>query len=610
MHLVQKHNSFLRRIAPFLAAIALSGSLAILAACESDTEPTATPPTAETEPRIAPTDAPISKESRIQPPKPTFTPTFTVTSTFTPIATATSTPTNTPTPEPTATFTPEPTPTPTSVPTATPAPTDTPAPEPTATLTPEPTPTSTPTSTQIPVPTDTPTPEPTATPEPIPTDTPTPEPTPTPSPEPTATPTFTPSPEPTATPTPFPTATPLPTATPTITPTPTPEPVSDLTIKWTFQTKSTGTGPIRAIVPNITVHEGIVYVGSKDRKFYALYAATGEVRWERNVGSEVRAGAVVSEDGSVVYFGTVSEGLFALDTEDGSIQWEYNNDDFRSFDVRPTLYENTLIAPNDDGRIYAFDADPESENEGELLWVYPKPPRKELDDFSEAGLAYNDAFYIGNYDGTLHGITISTGLPNGSARLDGDDMPYYDKGRDDPPEPLRSAIVRSGADIYFGNDGEEIIKYTTRIRWAYSTERPVRGDVAATESIVVAADLSGAIYALNPDERKSEYKNKNDDYKTPERLWWQYTDPPEGYREARVIGGPVIAGQWVFVIDQFGMLYMLDIERGKAEYKLDLWSGESPCVLCKSSPAVAGDMLFAGTQDGTIVGVQLPEIEP
>ena len=32
---------------------------------------------------------------------------------------------------------------------------------------------------------------------------------------------------------------------------------------------------------------------------------------------------------------------------------------------------HVLIAPSADGRIYAFDADPESDTEGEVLWVYP-----------------------------------------------------------------------------------------------------------------------------------------------------------------------------------------------------------------------------------------------
>ena len=614
---MQKYGSWARRGILFALAIVLSGAFALMIACTSDRETeTAIVETREPEVKAVTTgtQSASAADDEITPQRPlrfTRTPTFTVTSTFTATATHTPVPTDTPSPEPTPTHTPTsmptytPVPTPTDTPTPIPIPTETPVP-PTSTSSPTATPTltATPTYSATPLPTDTPLP--TATPTPEPTIAPTPEPTATFTPTPFPTPTVEPSPTSTPTLTPEPTAIPSPTPTPTITPTPTPEPVADLTLRWTFQTESTGTGPIRAIVPDVTVHDGIVYVGSKDDKFYAIYAATGEVRWVRNVSSDVTTGAVVSEDGSIVYFGTNSEGLLALETEDGSIRWEYNPDSIRSFNVRPTIYENVLIAPNDDGRIYAFDADPESEKEGELKWVYPNPPRKELDQFEEAGIAHDDAFYIGNDDGTLHGITISNGLPNGSARLRGNQMPYYDPGSDDPPELLRTAIVRSGTDIYFGNDGREIIKYTgNRIRWVYNTERPVRGDIAAIESVVVAADLSGAVYALNPDEREAELKREGDDYKSPEVLWREFTDSNEG-RDARVIGGPVIAGQWVFVLDHFGILYMIDLERGKAEYKLDLWDGNPPCRLCKSGPAIEDDMLFVGTQDGTIVGVQLP----
>jgi outer membrane protein assembly factor BamB len=167
-------------------------------------------------------------------------------------------------------------------------------------------------------------------------------------------------------------------------------------------------------------------------------------------------------------------------------------------------------------------------------------------------------------------------------------------------------VVKSGDDIYFGNDAREIIKYTkNRTRWVYYAKRPVRGEIAATEDIVVAADRSGAIYALNPNEREADRKRERDPYDTPELLWREYTEAFEG-TDAAVIGGPVIAGAYVYVIDHFGVLYMIDLERGKAEYQLDLWEGDKPCRLCKSSPAVEGDMLFAGTQDGTIVGIQLP----
>ena len=349
----------------------------------------------------------------------------------------------------------------------------------------------------------------------------------------------------------------------------------------------------------------MVYVGSKDNTIYAIDAETGKEIWSRNVFSDVNAAAAISQDGTVVFVGTESEGFLALDTENGSKRWYYNPENVRSFDVQPTVYGHTVIAPSADGRIYAFDGDPDSETEGKLLWTYPKPPSRELEFFREAGVAYKDAYYIGNDDGTLHGVTISTGLLNARSRIRGDRMPYYEPDSDADPEPIRSQVVRSGDNIYFANDAKEVIQYEVpRIRWVYNTltHRPVRGAIAAREDIVVVADRSGAIHALNPDRKAAERKNDLDKYDTPERLWREFTE-----ENALIIGGPVLAGDWVFVIDGNGVLYMIDVERGRTRYSLDLWEGTSPCVLCKSSPAVEDDMIFVGTQDGTILGIQLPE---
>ena len=237
-----------------------------------------------------------------------------------------------------------------------------------------------------------------------------------------------------------------------------------------------------------------------------------------------------------------------------------------------------------------------------LLWTFPDPPRRELGLFREAGLAYRDAFYIGNDDGTLHGIRISTGEPDSAARLRGERMPYYDIDGSGEPDPIRSQVIRSGSDVYFANDNEVIQYDGARIRWVYETMRPVRGAIAANEEIVVVADRSGAIHGLNPDRQAAEREHTNDDYDTPERLWREFTE-----ENSPIIGGPVLAGEWVFAIDSKGILYMIDTDRGRIRYQLDLWEGTSHCVLCKSSPAVQGDMIFVGTQDGTVLGIQLPE---
>ena len=444
-----------------------------------------------------------------------------------------------------------------------------------------------------------------------------PEPTATHTPEPTATSTPEPSPTPTDTPTPTPepTDTPTPTPTPTITPTPTPEPITDLTLRWTFQTGASGSVATTASNADLTVRDGVVYAGSKDNKIYAIYASSGQEKWSYNTGSDVTSGGVLSEDGAILYFGTDHTGFFALDTDDGSRRWCYRCDEddrSDSFETKPTIYEDMVIAPAN-GRVYAFNADRTSEDEGRLLWANPRIGQDPEDwRFIEAGTAHRDAFYIGNgqadSDGTLHGFHTDTGGRNGNARLRGTQMPYCQEDEDcrgggDDLEPLRTAVVRNGPDIYFGNDAGELIQYTSNtVSWVFTTasKRNVRGDIAATEEIVVFSDRSGAIYAVNPD-REEATKRTSGTGKKPERLWVESTE------ERRwIAGGPVISGDYVYVIDSHGLLYMIDLERGDTRYTLDLWPGDDPCVSCRSTPAIEDDMLFVGTQDGTIVGVQLP----
>ena len=176
-------------------------------------------------------------------------------------------------------------------------------------------------------------------------------------------------------------------------------------------------------------------------------------------------------------------------------------------------------------------------------------------------------------------------------------------GNDDL-EPLRTAVVRNGPDIYFGNDAGELIQYTSNtISWVFTTssKRNVRGDIAATEEIVVFSDRSGADLRSKPGSGRRATKRTTGTGKKPERLWVESTE------ERRwIAGGPVISGDYVYVIDSHGLLYMIDLERGDTRYTLDLWPGDDPCVSCRSTPAIEDDMLFVGTQEGTIVGVQLP----
>ncbi len=83
---------------------------------------------------------------------------------------------------------------------------------------------------------------------------------------------------------------------------------------WTFATN----GPIR-VQP--VVKDGVVYFGSCDQKFYAVSAATGELRWRYFTDGEVMSTAAVGDDGAV-YFGCDDGYVYALDAKSGELKWK------------------------------------------------------------------------------------------------------------------------------------------------------------------------------------------------------------------------------------------------------------------------------------------------
>ena len=66
-----------------------------------------------------------------------------------------------------------------------------------------------------------------------------------------------------------------------------------------------------------------MFVGSYSKKFFALDAGSGDVRWSFDAGGEI-SGAPTVLDG-VVYFSTLEEKTFGLDAETGKKLWEFDD---------------------------------------------------------------------------------------------------------------------------------------------------------------------------------------------------------------------------------------------------------------------------------------------
>ncbi|GAI35066.1 unnamed protein product, partial [marine sediment metagenome] len=86
------------------------------------------------------------------------------------------------------------------------------------------------------------------------------------------------------------------------------------TLKWVFPTDG-------AIHSSPAVANGIVYIGSRDFKLYALDAATGAKRWEYKTGSWIESSPSIVND--VVYFGSNDGKLYALDAHNGEKLWDF-----------------------------------------------------------------------------------------------------------------------------------------------------------------------------------------------------------------------------------------------------------------------------------------------
>ena len=65
----------------------------------------------------------------------------------------------------------------------------------------------------------------------------------------------------------------------------------------------------------------LVLIGSYDRTFYALDAATGEVRWRFRANGPISGSPTVLT--GLVYFSTLRQRTYALDARSGKLVWSF-----------------------------------------------------------------------------------------------------------------------------------------------------------------------------------------------------------------------------------------------------------------------------------------------
>jgi len=116
---------------------------------------------------------------------------------------------------------------------------------------------------------------------------------------------------------------------------------------WTFSVGDYMQAPV-------AVYNYTVYFGA-GKTLYARDALNGAAIWSANLGNQIVAGPVISNNGIIFAGVSTSNTVYARNLTDGSAIWQYSTN---GQPLAMALYDNKLYVTTDTGRIYAFGPQP------------------------------------------------------------------------------------------------------------------------------------------------------------------------------------------------------------------------------------------------------------
>lgn len=177
-------------------------------------------------------------------------------------------------------------------------------------------------------------------------------------------------------------------------------------ILWSFQSDG-------AIWGSPSIGNNTIYIGSDDRRLYAIEAHSGRLKWKYETGGLVRSQPAIADQR--IYFSSDDGYLYALESEHGLEQWRVDigniseravlslsvtSSDF--YDYRqssPAIADGWIYIGSADGNVYALDADT-----GEIRWKFQTGEKVRATPTVENGIVY-----IGSWDGFLYALDAKSG---------------------------------------------------------------------------------------------------------------------------------------------------------------------------------------------------------
>ncbi|HEX9512344.1 MAG TPA: PQQ-binding-like beta-propeller repeat protein [Puia sp.] len=331
-------------------------------------------------------------------------------------------------------------------------------------------------------------------------------------------------------------------------------------LHWKFRTGG-------KIFSSPAICDGIAFVGSEDKKLYAIDTKTGRLKWKFSTGGAVFSSPAVYNH--IVYFGSYDGFYYAVDVHSGRLVWKFGTEGEKKvgakglWTMKPAdqymedLYDFFLSSPvidkqgsvptvyfgSSDGHLYALNA-----ADGKLQWK-----------FATGGIIHtspalgNGKIYIGSWDTYFYAIDSHTGHEIWKFKT-GEQPVYHvlegiqSSAAVDPGAPDNAAGRESKAQadgtVYFGaRDGNfyALDGTTGLLKWKYPADNSWVLTTPAIKDGVVYIGTSDTYLFLALDGETGKEK---------------YRFQARGY----VYSSPSLAGNTAYFGDFTGVFYAIDLE--------------------------------------------------
>lgn len=387
--------------------------------------------------------------------------------------------------------------------------------------------------------------------------------------------------------------------------------LKNLKFKWAFAFPGAA-----ATYGQPTSFAGKLFVGSEDGAVYALDSATGCMWWTFKASATVKTAISVGEKGTAVFFGDTNGFVYAVKVADGSLVWKVHPDAHPAARITgsPLLVGTRLYVPISSGEEGSA-ADPTypcctfrgsvvalDTASGKQLWqaytiaAVPKPTNKNALGTQYWGPSGSPVWSTPTADLKRRVIYVSTGNNYSDPPTDSSDAVVafdMDSGKKlwsrqfTAKDVWNSGCVAEKKDSCPGQHGDD---------YDFGAP-PVLKSLAGGRDILLMAQKSGMVFAIDPDRRG--------------RLLWQSRIGHGGPLGGIEWGGAADSRYGYFPLSDFdfdhplvgGGLFALDLRNGKR-----VWYVAPPMPGCAAKfgcsaaqmapPTLIPGVLFAGSLDG------------